>query len=59
VPADDVRHYAGVDRQFDCLGKVARGDFNLMAAGGEFRNQSMKEGHMRRVGEIDPDSHGL
>jgi hypothetical protein len=30
-----------------------------MAAVGEFRNQSMKEGHMRRVGEIDPDSHGL
>src|SRR5262249_18408394 len=59
VAADHVRHHAGVDCQFDCLSKIACGDFNLMPSRSKFRNQCVKERDVRRIGEIDPDSHRL
>src|SRR5262245_30013873 len=59
VSANDVRHHARLDGQLNRLGIVARRNLNLMTARIEFRNQRVKERYVRRIGEIDPDTHEL
>ena len=56
MPADDVGCHAGLHCKLNRLCKIAGGDFNLMAARDKFRNQRGKEGHVRRVSEIDPEA---
>src|SRR2546423_307049 len=57
MTANYVREQARLHGQRDRLGKVARGDLDLMTTLSKFGNQRMKERHVRRVREIDPDAH--
>ncbi len=50
VTANNARHHARIQRQFNRLGKITGGDLDLMPARGKLRNQRTKELHVGGVG---------
>ncbi len=59
VSANNMRGHPGFGSQLDRLRKVTGRNLNLMSARDKLRNQRAKERHVRRVSQVDPDSHGL
>ena len=54
---DDRRIESRLTRQLDRLRELARRPLYRMAARRELFGERAEERHVRRVGEIDPDSH--
>ena len=57
MPANHMRRHSCFHRQLDRLGKIARGQLNLVTTRDKLRNQCAKKRHVRRVGEINPNAH--
>jgi hypothetical protein len=57
VSANYLGRESGGFSKRDCFSKVTRSDNYLVIASEEFIGERAKEGYVRRVCQIDPDSH--
>ncbi len=57
--ADDVDLGPAFLRQFDGLRVIPRGDEHVVSIGGQVAGDRREDQGVRRVGQIDPDFHGV